>query len=213
MPDNSASNYNAGPDPELAMTPWSIMSATKPDSSFRKTGEVSESFLFPEHRRPQGTCTPRKIVPIADCSTIKSSLDWVVDAVKHDEFTDLEVPVIDMANEDDAAVVAQVRDACINWGFFQIENHGIDEQLLNRLVQQAEKFFSLPYSQKEKVCKPPGKFAGYGHATVKEGEVRPWSEGFYFTDPASTAALADKIWPPGTNNDFAYVIFYHPPLL
>lgn len=66
----------------------------------------------------------------------------------------------------------------------------------------------MPYEEKEKVRKPPGKFAGYGHATVKGGDARPWSEGFYFTDVESTKELAEKVWPENGNADFVYVNFF-----
>lgn len=198
-PDNSRSHYNVGEERdqtpadnlELA-TPWSMVSAAQPNSPYRKPGAVAESFLLPDHKRP---------------------------TVKHDEFTLLEIPVIDLAGCDhgDAAamesVVAQVREACLHWGFFQIINHGIDEALLSRIQRQANLFFTLPYSEKLKVTKPPGKFAGYGHATVKTGDVRPWSEGFYFTDAESTAELAQKLWPDDTNNDFVYANWALPSLV
>lgn len=174
---------------ELA-TPWSLQSLAvhADDSPLRIPSHVPEQFLLPEHLRP---------------------------TVKHDDYliynAHEEIPVIDMAacNLDGdvvdvtamETVVAQVRDACLNWGFFEIINHGVEEELLSRVLRQATRFFTLPYLDKMKVVKPPGKYSGYGHATVKEGDVRPWSEGFYFTDETTTAEFAQTLWPED-NNDF-----------
>jgi hypothetical protein len=130
------------------------------------------------------------------------SAKFLLPTVEHDDFTHLEIPVIDMAAAPTETVVAQVRDACLNWGFFQIINHGVDEELLTRVQCQANRLFSLPHSDKMKVKKQPGTYSGYGHVTVKEGDVRPWSEGFYFTDEKSAAKHAQQLWPGGSNDDF-----------
>ena len=46
------------------------------------------------------------------------------------------VPVIDIADLDRAATRRAIDDACCEWGFFQISNHGIDEALTTALRQQ-----------------------------------------------------------------------------
>ncbi|KAG0569164.1 hypothetical protein KC19_6G070100 [Ceratodon purpureus] len=193
MPDISPSHFNvgcesfpsplqyqdAGPEPA---TPWSVpMMKMHANAPLRRPSAVSEKFLLPEHQRP---------------------------TVQHDDFTNLEIPIIDLAaydlEGDESAmetVVAQVRDACLNWGFFQIINHGVEEEILSRVQSQANRLFSLPYSDKMKVQKQPGKYSGYGHVTAKEGDIRPWSEGFYFSDEKSAADHAQQLWPEG-NNDF-----------
>ena len=187
MPDISPSLYNVGGETLPSMLQNQVAGAPEPntpwaaDSPLQRPSVVSEKFLLPEHQRP---------------------------TVQHNEFPQLEIPVIDLSaydlDGDDAAmetVVAQVRDACLNWGFFQILNHGIEEELLSRVQRQANKLFNLSYSDKMKVTKLPGKYSGYGHVTVKEGDIHPWSEGFYFTDEKSTAAHAQQLWPEG-NNEF-----------
>ena len=162
-------------EPELA-TPWSMAEHERCNAA------ALQSFLMPEHLRP---------------------------TVKHDEYTHEEIPVIDMApyllggdQAAMAAVVAQVRDACLNWGFFHVANHGIEEELHVRQLHQAEAFFRLPYSEKMKVAKEPGRYTGYGHATVKKDDIRPWAEGFFFANDGSIEEFSRKLFPPGTNNDF-----------
>lgn len=162
-------------EPELA-TPWSMVEHE------RCSATALRSFLMPEHLRPR---------------------------VKHDEYTHEEIPVIDIApyllGGDEAAmaaIVAQVRDACLIWGFFHIVNHGIEDELHVRVLRQAEAFFRLPYSEKMKVAKEPGRYTGYGHATVKKDDIRPWAEGLFFANDGSVAEFSRNLFPPGTNNDF-----------
>lgn len=47
----------------------------------------------------------------------------------------------------------EIRDACLNYGFFQLRNHGIPEDLQREILRQSEDFFSLPIETKEKYNK------------------------------------------------------------
>jgi isopenicillin N synthase-like dioxygenase len=66
------------------------------------------------------------------------------------------IPVIDVGGprstcvEDRRKVAAEIRDACTRVGFFYIKNHGIPQELVDGVFQQAEQFFSLPFEQKMK---------------------------------------------------------------
>jgi isopenicillin N synthase-like dioxygenase len=68
-------------------------------------------------------------------------------------------PVIDFSSfyTDDTAkkavLVQQVRQACLEKGFFQITNHGISEDLQSAIFEQAADFFSLPLEEKMKYDK------------------------------------------------------------
>lgn len=168
-------------EPELA-APWSVEQC----SPHMKNVVLSKNFTLPEHERP---------------------------VVKHDEYSSMgsEIPVIDLSvlespGEDAISIrkvlVSQVREACLAWGFFQVVNHGIPQILLERIQNQARRFFRLPFSEKMKVVKEPGKLTGYGHATVKKDDVRPWSEGFYLARDETVDAFSRQLWPHGNNDDF-----------
>ncbi|EXJ84160.1 hypothetical protein A1O3_04827 [Capronia epimyces CBS 606.96] len=64
-------------------------------------------------------------------------------------------PVIDFSafhSDNPAAkidLVNQVRDACLEKGFFQITNHGVSEELQAAIFEQSRDFFSLPMEEKE----------------------------------------------------------------
>ena len=48
-------------------------------------------------------------------------------------------------------VIAQVRDACKVYGFFQLEGHGIPLTLQSKMLDCAKLFFDLPLEEKRKV--------------------------------------------------------------
>ena len=128
--------------------------------------------------------------------------------IEHDDFTDLEIPTVDLSSLDSEdedvrkQVVTDVRAACLDWGFFHAVNHGIPLELLDRVQNQAQKFFNLTKEEKLKVSKAPGSLTGYGHAAVKPTDSQPWSEGFYLANDGSTESFEQTLWPKGDNKDF-----------
>ncbi len=66
-----------------------------------------------------------------------------------------DVPVIDLGESrrtpDESApdsVVDQIAAACRDWGFFQVVDHGVPAELLERVWSEARSFFELPRSLK-----------------------------------------------------------------
>ena len=64
------------------------------------------------------------------------------------------VPVIDLGSissggEPPPSLVDEVAQACADWGFFQVVNHGVSAQLRARFEEQQRAFFALPDSIKE----------------------------------------------------------------
>ncbi|CAN1287711.1 1-aminocyclopropane-1-carboxylate oxidase homolog 4 [Linum perenne] len=60
------------------------------------------------------------------------------------------IPTIDLSGER-SKVVEQVSDAARRFGFFQIVNHGIPIQVLDRCVRSVRGFHELPTEKKEKL--------------------------------------------------------------
>jgi isopenicillin N synthase-like dioxygenase len=59
------------------------------------------------------------------------------------------IPVIDFAKTQDTASLAdEIGNACKEWGFFQIVNHGISTETMGTLWDCTHNFFSLPKIQK-----------------------------------------------------------------
>ena len=109
------------------------------------------------------------------------------------------VPLIDLrgALSDDLqakrAVAAQIRDACITTGFFQITNHGIDEEAILGILKQAKRFFhDLSPEQKDKIhCRHSALFLGYespGFSYVNKEDLKA-AEGENANEPETKEAF------------------------
>lgn len=65
------------------------------------------------------------------------------------------IPIIDIGHasthEERAALARQIRDACMNVGFFYIRNHGIPEETIDEVLSAMKTFFSLPLEMKMKL--------------------------------------------------------------
>lgn len=68
------------------------------------------------------------------------------------------VPVVDLAplreqptEAETKSIVAEIGQACEEWGFFQVVNHGVSLALLEELQATAKQFFDLPLEEKRKV--------------------------------------------------------------
>ncbi|KAF5372166.1 hypothetical protein D9758_004990 [Tetrapyrgos nigripes] len=79
-----------------------------------------------------------------------------------------DIPVIDLANisnNDTAArkaLAREIRDACMNVGFFYVKNHGVSESVIQDAFSNSKKFFALPLDAKMKIeNKTTPNFKGY----------------------------------------------------
>nr|GME12418.1 2-oxoglutarate-Fe(II) type oxidoreductase [Ipomoea batatas] len=63
----------------------------------------------------------------------------------------LQLPVIDLCSPDRTATAREIRRACIDYGFFYLINHGVEETLFRQVFEQSRRFFSLPIEEKMKL--------------------------------------------------------------
>ncbi|GJW74012.1 protein SRG1 [Tanacetum coccineum] len=91
------------------------------------------------------------------------------------------IPVIDLSklkkgkNEEFHDEMLKFTASCEEWGFFQIINHGIDLDLLDKMEKLAMEFFMLPIEEKQKYPIAPGTIQGYGQAFVfSEDQKLDW---------------------------------------
>jgi isopenicillin N synthase-like dioxygenase len=68
---------------------------------------------------------------------------------------DEQVPIIDIAgllidssSEAAVAIADDIALACQSWGFFQVINHGISDQLIENVWRQTQALFALPIEEK-----------------------------------------------------------------
>ena len=98
-----------------------------------------------------------------------------------------QVPVIDIAElriDSSAAAaspaVAQIADACSSWGFFQVTNHGISQDLIDEVWTQTRAFFALPIETKLKVLRSRDNPWGFYHNELTKNQ-RDKKQVFDFT--------------------------------
>lgn len=79
------------------------------------------------------------------------------DALQDDDDKNNSIPVIDVSRifstdvSDRQAVANQLREACINVGFFYVQNHGIPQEMVDGVFDWGKRFFDLPFEEKMEV--------------------------------------------------------------
>ncbi|GLT24891.1 hypothetical protein SLA2020_000540 [Shorea laevis] len=93
-----------------------------------------------------------------------------------------EILVIDLF--DIGKLTSEIRNACKNWGFLQVINHGVPLELCRRVDRVAKAFFHLPMEEKKKVQCDAVHLMGY-HDSEHTKNVRDWKEvfDFFLQDP------------------------------
>ncbi|CAN1173730.1 S-norcoclaurine synthase 1 [Linum perenne] len=89
-----------------------------------------------------------------------------------------QVPVIDMiklAADDEES--AKLHSACKDWGFFQVINHGVTEEVIQRMKLDLQVFFNQPLEEKMSCAQLPNGLEGYGQAfVVSEEQKLDWGD-------------------------------------
>ncbi|OWM79688.1 hypothetical protein CDL15_Pgr023100 [Punica granatum] len=61
------------------------------------------------------------------------------------------VPVIDLGCPARASIIREIGHACASYGFFQVINHGVSKEMVERMFGVAREFFGLPVEEKMKL--------------------------------------------------------------
>nr|WOC73937.1 anthocyanidin synthase [Ficus virens] len=114
-----------------------------------------------------------------------------------------QVPTIDLkdVNSDDQLVREKCREelkkAATEWGVMHLVNHGISDELMERVKKAGEVFFNLPIEKKEKYAndQASGKIQGYGSklANNVSGQLEWEDYFFHLVYPEDKRDLS--IWP------------------
>ncbi|XP_062186658.1 2-oxoglutarate-dependent dioxygenase 11-like [Phragmites australis] len=128
-----------------------------------------------------------------------------------------EVPVIDLARllhpdsvEEEAA---RLRLACEDWGFFQLVNHGIQEDIITNIRSDIQKFFHLPLEMKNAYSQRPGDIQGYGQSfVVSESQTLDWADMFaILAQPPQARDM--RYWPTQPHTFRKYIEDYSSELM
>ncbi|KAF2305834.1 hypothetical protein GH714_008295 [Hevea brasiliensis] len=120
-------------------------------------GEVDPAFVQELEHRPKLGIIAAEGIPIIDLSTLSSS-----DAT----------PDRSQALE---GLVKQVGNACRDWGFFQVINHGVSLEKREKIFNASKKFFAQPLEEKNKIRRDDKGALGY-YDTEHTKNVRDWKE-------------------------------------
>ncbi|KAK9291502.1 hypothetical protein L1049_019450 [Liquidambar formosana] len=124
------------------------------DSKVLSTGvrysSLPESYVRPESERP-------RLSEVSQCE---------------------DVPVIDLGCEDRGQIIQQIRDACTAYGFFQVTNHGVSGEAIEKMFGVANEFFRLPVEEKMKLYSDdPSKTIRLSTSfNVKKEKVHNWRD-------------------------------------
>jgi len=142
-----------------------------------------------------------------------------------------QIPVIDFTNVSNPdpvvrrALANQIRDACINVGFFYIKNHGIPESIVSSEFNAAKQFFDLPENSKQELdIHKSSNFKGYtsllGENTDPEnrGDLHEGFDLGWEPEETSSSTLGARndgamtgqnVWPEGLAGFRSSVLAYY----
>jgi isopenicillin N synthase-like dioxygenase len=122
-------------------------------------GEVDPAFIQAQEHRPKPEITRAEGIPLIDLSIISS-------------------PNSNLDNDQAlGGLVEEIGNACKDWGFFQVINHGVPLAKRHNIEKASREFFGQPLEEKRKVGRNEEKVLGY-YDTEHTKNVRDWKEVF-----------------------------------
>lgn len=114
-----------------------------------------------------------------------------------------QVPTIDLKeiNSEDPVVREKCREelkrAAMEWGVMHLVNHGISEDLMERVRKAGQAFFDLPVEEKEKYANDQalGKIQGYGSKLANNASGQLEWEDYFFHLVYPEDKRDISIWP------------------
>ncbi|CAA6654767.1 unnamed protein product [Spirodela intermedia] len=103
---------------------------------------------------------------------------------------DTGIPLVDLGGLERSpterdATIRQIADACKDWGFFQVSNHGVDPYLVKRMRDAA----------KQAYANTPETYEGYGSRLgVEKGAILDWGDYFFLIFKPDSLKNREK-WP------------------
>ncbi|CAH8276356.1 unnamed protein product [Arabidopsis lyrata] len=89
--------------------------------------------------------------------------------------TALKLPIIDLSSPEKLSTSRLIRQACLDHGFFYLTNHGVPEEMMEGVLMESKKLFSLPLD--EKMVMARRGFRGYSPLYDEKHESSANSKG------------------------------------
>lgn len=121
-------------------------------------GEVDPAFIQAVEHRPKPQTIEPESIPLIDLSSLESDPSAL------------------------ETLVAEIGNACDNWGFFQVINHGVPLHFRSKIDSVSREFFALSKEEKKEVGRDEKNPLGY-YDTEHTKNVRDWKEVFDFVAP------------------------------
>ncbi len=121
-------------------------------------GEVDPDFIQEPEHRPSISYIEGQGIPLIDLSPIHSP----------DNVSAIE------------SLVKEIGNACKEWGFFQVINHGVPLEKRQKIYDVSRKFFAQSLEERRNVGKTEKAVYGY-HDNEYTKNIRDWREVFDFT--------------------------------
>ncbi|KAG6547046.1 hypothetical protein Mapa_011663 [Marchantia paleacea] len=102
-----------------------------------------------------------------------------------------QIPCIDLEALSGQELLSAIANACRDWGFFQVLNHGLPSQLVQNMAKHSSEFFAQPLEEKIK-CSTPARVSGPVH--FGGGGNRDWRDVLKL-NCAPASIVAKEYWP------------------
>ncbi|XP_038905755.1 gibberellin 20 oxidase 2-like [Benincasa hispida] len=146
-----------------------------------------------------GESTQRVEFGCSEESMVPETFVWPDEFKPKEGAPELHVPHIDLqkflsGNQSDIEeATRRVDEACRKHGFFVLVNHGVDMELMKKLHQCMDEYFTLPFDVKKKAQRKLGENFGYANSFIgRFSHNLPWKETFslpYVAHHNSTTTL------------------------
>lgn len=117
------------------------------------------------------------------------------DLVEQVPVIDIGAVVRDSSSKDAKAAADQIAAAARDWGFFQVVNHGVPQELIDATWRETEAFFHQPAEIKEAIMRTRENPWGYYNNELTKNQ-RDKKEVFdYTTDGVDPVYASENRWP------------------
>jgi non-haem dioxygenase in morphine synthesis N-terminal len=127
------------------------------------------------------------------------------------------IPVIDLNGlMDDVAgcraTIQAISAACQEWGFFQVVNHGVSVELMERVRETWRMFFQLPTNEKQVYSNSPKTYEGYGSRLgVEKGAILDWGDYYFLNLMPESIRSHETHWPVQPSSlRYKYIVSLNP---
>lgn len=110
----------------------------------------------------------------------------------------LSLPIIDLSSPLRVSTANSIHQACVEYGFFYLVNHGVDTEFMRKVLENSAKFFSLPLHHKMDLARK--HYRGYtplyaetlDPINVPKGDPK---ESYYIGSVEDTSIVHLNQWP------------------